>query len=144
VDGDQICDTPVKSVAGPNGATTCDDLINTCMTDEDDPSPNNPYRAISLGGLGEQPDMLENYMGYVSCWDSFTQGQKGRMRAFIEQFRSRMIENLAACSNNPQTILVSQCYQIEAAANNRAAITQINFVHIPVILTPQSGDIDPP
>ena len=128
IDGDQICDTPVKSVAGFNDASSCDSPNNDCATDEDDPSANNPYRAASAGGLGEQPDMLANYLDYTGgCWDSFTQGQKDRMRARIETFRPRMINNPSACSGNPDQILVTQCYDINANASNHATTTNIHF-----------------
>ncbi len=128
VDGDQICDTPAKSVAGGNGATVCDSPNNTCMTDEDDPSVNNPYRAISAGGMGEQPDMLANYMDFTGgCWDSFTEGQKGRMRANIEQRRTRMVNSPGACTDHPDQVLVTQCYDIASNASNQATTTSIHF-----------------
>lgn len=95
IDGDRVCDTPAKIGPGYNGgnATTClGDPANDCNTDEDDASSNNPYRAVSLGGLGEQPDMIENYLDYTaSCWNSFTKGQKTRMHAQILSSRTTMI-----------------------------------------------------
>jgi hypothetical protein len=91
--GDHVCDTPPKYEAG-NPDEQCDRGINptnTCFTDEADSSTNNPYRAINLGGMGDQPDMSTNYMDYTGkCWDSFTLGQKNRMRASLS-FRPEMI-----------------------------------------------------
>ena len=98
--GDLVCDTPPKATSGING--TCANPGNSCTTDEDDTSTNNPYRPVSLGGMGDQPDMLANYMDYTgSCWDSYTQGQKVRMRANIDNNRVALKNNTAACSPQP-------------------------------------------
>ncbi|MCB0685504.1 MAG: hypothetical protein KDC53_03235 [Saprospiraceae bacterium] len=130
VDGDQICDTPAKSAYGFNDATACDMPNNQCTTDEDDPSSNNPYRAVALGGMGEQPDMLSNYLDYTGgCWDSFTEGQKARMRAFIENFRNRLISSPAICSGDPDLVLSSQCFDISLDINKKAIATQILLDH---------------
>ncbi|MFK7979848.1 MAG: 3-coathanger stack domain-containing protein, partial [Saprospiraceae bacterium] len=84
VDGDRVCDTPPKSQSGFTG-NSCDEPGNSCTTDIDDTSTNNPYRASDMG---DQPDILENYMDYTgSCWDAFTVGQKARMRFFMEDYR---------------------------------------------------------
>lgn len=101
LDGDKVCDTPPKIQSGLVGGT-CDSPNNSCTTDEDDPSNNNPYRPVTLGGVGDQADMLENYMDYTaSCWDSFTEGQKTRMRANITMNRMDMVNNSALrCTNN--------------------------------------------
>jgi len=70
--GDGVCDTPPKGVAGFNGGT-CAAPNDHCATDEDDTSNNNPYRSVANGGLGNQPDMLENYLDYTGgCWSAFT------------------------------------------------------------------------
>lgn len=90
-DGDFVCDTPPKNSSGLNGGS-CASPANTCTTDEDDTSTNNPYRAVALGGMGDQVDMLANYMDYTAgCWNSFTQGQKDRMRINIENARSGLL-----------------------------------------------------
>ncbi len=100
-DGDKICDTPPKSVAGYSGGT-CGSPSNTCTSDEDDTSINNPYRAVGLGGVGDQPDMLENYLDYTGpCWNAFTDGQKTRMRSRIEDGRTDLIDDGTHCSNTP-------------------------------------------
>ncbi len=99
--GDFVCDTPAKNVSGSNGGT-CSAPNNTCTTDEDDTSANNPYRAIALGGLGEQPDNINNYMDYTgSCWDMFTLGQKNRMQDYIANNRAALAANGAACAPMP-------------------------------------------
>ncbi len=97
-DGDFVCDTPPKNVSGYNGAT-CALPGNTCTTDDADLSTNNPYRPIANGGIGDQNDMLENYMDYTGgCWDAFTEGQKTRMRANITAARMSQVNHAAiAC-----------------------------------------------
>ena len=81
LDGDKICDTPPDGKAFQY--TSCLSSHNSCMTDEDDTSINNPFRPVSLGGLGEWEDTRENYMGY-GCYRGFTVGQKDRMRLNIQ------------------------------------------------------------
>lgn len=98
--GDLVCDTPPKATSGFNG--TCANPGNGCTTDEDDTTNNNPYRPVSMGGMGDQPDMLANYLDYTgSCWDSYTLGQKTRMRANIDNNRVALKNNAAACSSQP-------------------------------------------
>ena len=41
-DGDRVCDTPPDR---SNDAALCQSGVNTCRTDEDDPSNNNPFRS---------------------------------------------------------------------------------------------------
>ena len=92
-EGDLVCDTPPKDVSGYNGGT-CAAPGNTCTTDEDDTSNNNPYRPVSMGGMGDQVDMLVNYMDYTGgCWDAFTEGQKTRMKANINANRQTLVSN---------------------------------------------------
>ncbi len=101
--GDKVCDTPVKDGAGPNGASSCDNPTNSCDTDEEDTSNNNPYRSQALGGMGDQPDMLSNYMDYTGgCWDAFTEGQKARMQFNLADQRQMLTGNSMACGL-PQT-----------------------------------------
>lgn len=99
-DGDQVCDTPPKAFAGISNS--CGNPGNSCTTDDDDTSVNNPYRPVALGGLGDQPDLLQNYMDYTEgCGGSFTEGQKTRMKASIAAQRQSVVANAAvACGNN--------------------------------------------
>ncbi|MEM7038915.1 MAG: M43 family zinc metalloprotease, partial [Bacteroidota bacterium] len=96
-DGDAICDTPPdNSQSGSN----CASPQNTCQTDDDDLSTNNPFRPTNMGGLGDQPDMESNYMDYSSqsCQNAFTQGQKDLMISALTGTRGSLITptNLAA------------------------------------------------
>jgi len=93
IDGDKVCDTPPKAMSGMQGGT-CEAPNNSCTTDDDDLSNTNPYRPISLGGLGDQLDMLANYMDYTfNCWDAFTTGQRTRMRFNIVNSRQSILNN---------------------------------------------------
>lgn len=102
-DGDGVCDTP------PDDATfsSCPGFVNTCTSDEDDTSTNNPFRSTSLGGLGDQPDLTSDYMDYSSqsCMEVFTQGQKDVMILSLTGLRASLItpQNLSAtgCQCDP-------------------------------------------
>lgn len=92
--GDGICDTPPDDEQF--GACTG---ANTCTTDEDDTSPNNPFRPVALGGLGDQDDLTSAYMDYTpqSCMEAFTEGQKVVMVNALTGIRASLItpQNLA-------------------------------------------------
>jgi gliding motility-associated-like protein len=93
LDGDMVCDTPPDQYRGP----VCNSSQNSCYTDSNDPSDNNPYRSVGLGGLGDQPDGNHNYMDYGNhrCGDLFTAGQALRMGHFLETRRSSLLTSLA-------------------------------------------------
>ncbi len=109
-DGDRVCDTPPKGVSG--SAAPCDMPDNNCDTDENDTSCNNPYRPTTVlcspnntPGLGDQPDILENYMDYTeNCWQAYTIGQKDLMRFSIQNvtFLSNVLANNVVCA--PQAL----------------------------------------
>lgn len=88
-DGDKVCDTP------PDNRTFehCFLPDNSCSSDEDDLSTNNPFRPLSLGGLGDRNDDHTNYMDYNfwECYDHFTQGQADRMHFFIHERYSSLL-----------------------------------------------------
>ncbi|MEZ4913776.1 MAG: fibronectin type III domain-containing protein [Chitinophagales bacterium] len=101
--GDFVCDTP------PDNAynfVACSNEQNTCSTDDDDLSNNNPFRPQSYGGLGDQKDMIENYMdySYKVCQDRFTSGQVERMRASLVEYRSSLFDN-SVCSGSFSNIV---------------------------------------
>lgn len=100
--GDGICDTPPKYTPGNADMFCKGDIINSCSSDEADVSGNNPYRPVALGGMGDQPDMITNYMDYTgNCWDAFTAGQRDKMRSGMKT-RSEMIDfSAVAFTNSP-------------------------------------------
>ncbi|MCG8328736.1 MAG: hypothetical protein MI974_13680, partial [Chitinophagales bacterium] len=114
--GDGVCDTPPDNATG---AFPCELSFNSCTTDADDSSLNNPFREVALGGLGDQPDMHQNYMdyGYHHCRDRFTAGQRDRMHFFIENARQSLLEArscLPPCSLPPTALFMLNQDSIEA------------------------------
>jgi hypothetical protein len=101
MDGDKVCDTPPDN---STAAVPCSAQPNTCSTDADDTTNNNPYRPITLGGLGDQPDQFRNYMDYglQACQAYFSQGQSERMQAALLTQRAILLQSIAcqsACLN---------------------------------------------
>ncbi len=97
-DGDKVCDTP------PDGSSTpvdCDETANSCTSDDDDSSLQNPYRPLFLGGLGDQNDMTDNYMdyNYRSCQTGYTAGQSDRMRLTLETIRASLLSSIGCSSS---------------------------------------------
>lgn len=106
-DGDFVCDTP------PDASllfTSCASSNNSCTTDIDDNSPNNPFRATFLGGLGDQNDMIENYMdyGHRSCQSIFTPGQKERMQLSLSTLRASLLDSDGCGSSFSRDIGISE------------------------------------
>lgn len=89
--GDWICDTPPDNHVF---TTFCYDGTNSCATDEDDSSDNNPFRPVGMGGLGDQFDEQDNYMDYSNliCFNQFTALQGDRMIAALLSERSSLLE----------------------------------------------------
>lgn len=89
--GDWICDTPPDQQAF---SILCYDGVNSCDTDDDDLSENNPFRPVELGGLGDVPDEKDNYMDYSSlfCMNQFTVEQALRMKAVLTDVRASLLE----------------------------------------------------
>ncbi len=99
--GDQVCDTPPDAHLFN---TICNDNTNSCTTDDDDLSINNPFRPIGAGGFGDQLDDQTNFMDYsgLVCFQHFTHGQSDRMSAAILSFRSSLLDSFgcyAPCAN---------------------------------------------
>ncbi|MCI4650440.1 M43 family zinc metalloprotease [Phaeodactylibacter sp.] len=91
-DGDRVCDTPPdQTTAKP----PCDQPDNSCFTDTVDVSDNNPFRPLSLGGLGDQPDDYRNHMDYsrLECGIHFTPGQIERMRLSAPNQRQSLLSS---------------------------------------------------
>lgn len=91
-DGDRICDTPPD---GSTAAIPCDVAVNSCSSDEDDHSTNNPFRAVSEGGRGDQNDLHVNHMDYgmLECGQMFTAGQRERMLFVLYHIRWTLLSS---------------------------------------------------
>lgn len=90
LNGDHVCDTP------PDASTSwvaCPGTINTCTTDENDTSANNPFRPVAMGGLGDQQDLTIDLMdyGFQSCQTLFTPGQSDRMNLMLTNARTSLL-----------------------------------------------------
>ncbi|MEO5644485.1 MAG: M43 family zinc metalloprotease [Bacteroidia bacterium] len=101
LDGDRVCDTPPDQ---STAAISCSSSVNTCSTDDDDLSVNNPFRPVSVGGIGDQNDQVENYMdyGYQVCQHQFTNDQKTRMIAALTTSRASLLQSIGCqslCTN---------------------------------------------
>jgi plastocyanin len=131
LDGDKIADTPPDNTAE---YTTCNAVVNSCNTDENDTSVYNPFRPVSLGGLGDQNDLSDNFMDYanVVCMNSFTQGQKERARATVEVARGSLLESIGCVSVCPTPINASFNY-------SPATIYVGNTISFANTSTPTSG-----
>jgi hypothetical protein len=92
-DGDRVCDTPPDQ---STAAMSCGSPLNTCTSDVNDLSVNNPFRPVANGGLGDQPDQMENYMdyGFQSCQRLFSGGQSTRMVAALTGVRASLLQSI--------------------------------------------------
>ncbi|OWY18205.1 T9SS C-terminal target domain-containing protein [Sphingobacteriales bacterium UPWRP_1] len=124
--GDYVCDTPPDALS--NG-TFCNP-INSCTTDDDDLNSRNPFRPTGLGGIGDQPDMIENYMDYGNkfCQTVFTQGQKDRMRISLTAIRGSILES-EGCNTiyNKDVGITSIVSPGNFSCNSPAVVTLKNF-----------------
>ncbi|MCB0838052.1 MAG: zinc-dependent metalloprotease [Bacteroidetes bacterium] len=86
-DGDQICDTPPDAYIETLFCTD-GDTINSCSSDANDTTGNNPFHS-------DVQDNYENYMDYGNweCKNNFTLGQKERMRFTLISTRKSLLES---------------------------------------------------
>ena len=120
--GDRVCDTPPDNT-GAN--LPCGANINSCSTDEDDLSSNNPFRPVGLGGLGDQNDSRINYMDYgnIYCFSGFTQGQKNRAVASLTGIRNSLLASDGCASPCPVPVTAA----FSASATYRTSRNQCQF-----------------
>ncbi|MFN0189627.1 MAG: M43 family zinc metalloprotease [Bacteroidia bacterium] len=124
LNGDRVCDTP------PDASTswvTCPGTINTCSTDENDTSANNPFRPVAIGGLGDQQDLTIDYMdyGFQSCQTLFTLGQSDRMNLMLTSARSSLLTSDGCFAPCTSPIVVS----FSSSANTINSGTLVNFTN---------------
>lgn len=91
LDGDQVCDTPPDQTtfSACNGA-------NSCNTDANDPSTNNPFTT-------DVSDLSDDYMDYssLSCYTQFTSDQYSRMKFFLTTTRNSLLGCLSCTTPCP-------------------------------------------
>ncbi|GAB4304611.1 MAG: hypothetical protein Kow0068_26290 [Marinilabiliales bacterium] len=105
--GDRVCDTPPS--IQDNIVLSCTD--NTCFTDADDTTANNPYTS-------DVYDNLRTYMNYglPACINQFTDGQKTRALICLQTYRDQLI-NSDACQNSTKTNFIIQKSEISIYPN---------------------------
>lgn len=125
-DNDKVCDTPPEN---SQLAHVCDAVPNSCSTDDDDLSINNPFRPISFGGQGDQDDLIENYMdyGYLNCRNSFTLGQIQRMQISFNTFRTSLLNSNACTVEDNIPVDIDACTPPEFTHNNSLGSTTANI-----------------
>lgn len=125
--GDKVCDTPPD--ASPTGGNCANgERINSCSNDAQDSSPNNPFDS-------DVEDLYENFMDGSSyaCRNSFTPGQKARMRWNLLNSRTSLIQN-SVCSivyenvevtqiTEPSELICSNTIQAQVLFTNSGNIT---------------------
>lgn len=151
IDGDKVCDTPPDQHSDP---VSCSDseTINSCATDMDDVSINNPFTS-------DVQDMYENYMdyGFQSCQNTFTPGQKRRMRLALTQQRSSLLssQGCIAPNGNPTVAFIEgfgEAYEMSTSSidcreytdyqigiHTVVPSTQVNLVNVTLDAQSQSS-----
>ncbi len=124
--GDFVCDTPPDALS--NGSFC--NAINSCTTDANDVNSRNPFRPVNLGGIGDQNDMIENYMDYGNryCQTVFTLGQKDRMRISLTAIRGTLLEsNGCNTSFNKDVGITAIVEPGNFTCNGQATVTLKNY-----------------
>ncbi|MCW3105142.1 MAG: hypothetical protein JWO09_3582 [Bacteroidetes bacterium] len=116
LDGDQVCDTPPDQTT----FSSCTPSANSCSTDTDDPTSNNPFTA-------DVADLGNDYMDYssFSCYNLFTAGQYTRMNYFLNNVRSSLL-NCLSCSS-PCPAPVTATITLPSSAVTVTTGSSVNF-----------------
>ena len=98
--GDRVCDTPPDS---STGSLNAGEMMNSCSNDAT--ASNSPY-------TDDKADLHENYMDYGnrSLWNTFTLGQKSRMRATLETSRSSLFTEVVCSSIAAEALPLNLIY----------------------------------
>ncbi len=118
LDGDHVCDTPPDA---STAHTACDAQVNSCTSDSDDHSANNPFRSVAEGGIGDQKDMATNIMDYgnLACLRVFTPGQAVRIRTTLLGVRSSLLSSPGCqdpCTAKVNTSFTANLHSVLAGA----------------------------
>ncbi|MEO0473055.1 MAG: M43 family zinc metalloprotease, partial [Bacteroidota bacterium] len=133
--GDRVCDTP------PDNSTFegCG-YSNSCSTDADDPSSNNPFTT-------DEEDLNDLYMDYNpdDCAKRFTPGQVERMRIVLRNLRSSLLQSnvchIPALHDAGITAIESPS-RTECIAPNTVEVSIKNFGILPLTQANISYQID--
>jgi gliding motility-associated-like protein len=116
LDGDQVCDTPPDQTT----FSACIPSANSCNTDNNDPSVNNPFTS-------DVSDLSNDYMDYsnLSCYTQFTAGQYNRMEFFLTTTRNSLL-NCLSCMSPCPTPVTSQII-LPVSVSNIVTGNSVNF-----------------
>ena len=123
-DNDKVCDTPPLLTSTPL-SLACSATPNTCATDDDDITAQNPFRPAVNGGDGDQFDMIENYMDYSSdsCMNRFTAGQLVRMETYLNGARAPIWNSVNLTQTGLAGLLQDfDSVQVNAGLNGRVNV----------------------
>lgn len=117
IDGDQVCDTPPDQTT----FSSCSPNANSCSSDADDTSPNNPFNT-------DVADLGNDYMDYssLSCYNMFTAGQYSRMEYFLTTTRNSLL-NCLSCMSPCPTPITAVITSPAVNPTSTAVGTSINF-----------------
>jgi len=105
IDGDRICDTPPVddfSVGVYDCWKNNNGTKNSCSTDVNLSDPNNPFTT-------DQTDLQNNFMDYSpgSCWNSFSQGQRFRMRFVLTNFKNSLLLSQGCMDTTSSEVVIN-------------------------------------
>jgi hypothetical protein len=107
--GDRVCDTPPDN---STNSLNAGEMMNSC--DNDAILSNSPY-------TDDKADLHENYMDYGnrSLWNTFTLGQKTRMRATLETTRNSLFAE-SVCSSIVEEALPLDLISFKGKIENKS------------------------
>jgi gliding motility-associated-like protein len=116
LEGDLVCDTPPDQTT----FSSCAPNANSCSTDADDPSANNPFTT-------DVADLGNDYMDYssFSCYNMFTAGQYTRMNYFLNNVRGSLLTCLSCMSPCPAPVTATII--LPASSITVTTGTSVNF-----------------
>ena len=111
--GDRVCDTPPDS---STGSLNAGEMMNSCSNDA--MATNSPYTE-------DKADLHENYMDYGnrSLWNTFTLGQKIRMRSTLESTRNSLFTE-SVCSSIPEDALPLDLISFRGRIENKTVVLE--------------------
>lgn len=124
-DGDQVCDTPPDNDSNygyDNACFTGATPLNTCSSDADDNTNQNPFTS-------DVNDLDNNFMDYhpTECSNTFTEGQKVRMLAALCGIRHSLTQSNGCADPCPN--LVQASFTTGATNDTIAVGTTISFTN---------------
>jgi len=126
--GDRICDTPPDCYP-----TRCSDQIPNCLKGDRQNTCSNDAHIANSPFSRDVEDLYENFMdyGFWKCFNSFTPGQRARMRDALLLFRSSLLlppEKDSCVIETVELLSVDSCL---APGDTGIALLQIEYTDAP-------------